>query len=232
MATIRTSTLSRGRLAQLTRAYPVLQGYATLPWLLVFLVPLLVDTGLVRGVWSWVVAIGSLFAADFLSRRIRRWYERSFGLVRPAGGKSWRPYFAYIGVLLLGFAVVPGLLTRFMGVPTAVFEGDVLSWPFVVFGAVVLGIGVVYRPYLPFNVIAGALLLSLALVPLGAWLGLPGSVHPFFNKAVRLSVLAVGLIGHAFTAHATLVRELRHIQRELGNPAAAEAGHGEDGVSG
>lgn len=229
MATTRTSTLSRGRLAQLTRAYPVLQGYATLPWLLVFLVPLLVDTGLVRGVWSWAVAIGSLFAADFLSRRVRRWYEHSFGLVRPAGGKSWRPYFAYIGVLLLGFAVVPGLLTRFMGVPTAVFEGDVLSWPFVVFGAVVLGIGVAYRPYLPFNVIAGALLLSLALVPLGAWLGLPGSVHPFFNKAVRLSVSAVGLIGHAFTAHATLVRELRHIQRELGNPAASEFGHGEGG---
>src|SRR5690554_3427842 len=51
MATTRTSTLSKGRLAQLTRAYPVLQGYATLPWLLVFLIPLLVDTGVVRGGW-------------------------------------------------------------------------------------------------------------------------------------------------------------------------------------
>ena len=52
------------------------------------------------------------------------------------------------------------------------FDGDVLSWPFVVLGSVLLGSGFMYRPYLPFNVIAGALLLSLALVPLGD----PGAV--------------------------------------------------------
>ena len=223
MATTRTSTLSKGRLAQLTRAYPVLQGYATLPWLLVFLIPLLVDTGVVRGGWAWLLAFGCILSADFLSRRIRRWYENYFGLVRPVGGKGWRPFLAYVGLLLLGFVLVPGLLVRYVGVSSAVFDGDALSWPFVVFGALLLGVGFAYRPYLPFNVIAGALLLSLALVPLGDWLGLPGGVHPF-NSAARLPMLALGLVGHAFTAHATLVRELRQIRLELGGPGGGAEG--------
>jgi hypothetical protein len=215
--------LSKGRLARLTRAYPVLQGYATLPWLLVFLIPLLVDTGVVRGGWSWLLVFGCLLAADILSRRIRRWYEGRFGLVRPVGGKGWGPFLSFIGLSLLGFVLIPGLLVRFMGVSTAVFDGDVLSWPFVVLGSVLLGSGFMYRPYLPFNVIAGALLLSLALVPLGDLLGLAGGVHPF-NSAARLPVLALGLICHAFTAHATLVRELHQIQLELGDPGAVGNG--------
>lgn len=231
MATIRTSTLTKGRLAQLTRAYPVLQGYATLPFLSVLLIPALTNSGIVRGVWSWLLAAGCILAADFGSRRVRRWYEGRFGLVRPAGGRNWRPFLTFVGLLLIGMVLVPGLLQRFAGVPSEVFDGQVFSWPYVVYGVLLLGVGFAYRPYLPFSAVFGALLAALSLVPLGAWLGLPDSVHPF-NTDTVLVVLAFGLVVHAFTAHATLVRELKQIQADLGNPAATGAGNGEEGVSG
>lgn len=221
MTTTRTSTVRRGRLARLTRAYPFLQGYAVLPWLLMAVLPLLLDTGIVRGGWSWLVAIGVTLLAAEGSRWIRRWYERTFGLVKPTGGSNWTPFLTYVGLMLAAFVVVPGLLTRFAGVPQVVFDGPVLSWPFAVFGLLLVGTALYAFPLLPFSLVYGALIAALALVPLGEWLGVAGAVHPF-STPFRLVVIALGLIGHAFTAHATLVRELRRVQEELGLPSTSE----------
>lgn len=221
MTTTRTSTVRKGRLARLTRAYPLLQGYAVLPWLLMAALPLLLDTGVVRGGGSWLLALGVSLLAIEGSRWVKRWYERTFGLVRPAGGSSWTPFLTYVGLMLAAFVVLPGLLTRFAGVPQAVFDGPLVAWPLAVFGGLLVGTSLHAFPLLPFNAIYGVLVAVLALVPLGEGLGLADSVHPF-NTHFRLVVVALGLIGHAFTAHAALVRELGRVRDELGLPGPAD----------
>lgn len=224
MTTRSASTVRKRDLAQLTRAYPYLQGYAALPFLLVVLATLLINGGVVTGAWSWLAAIGSVLVASHASNVIRRWYERNFGLVRPAGARGWQPFITYVGLMLLGLVIVPALLSSLARVPAEFFDGKVIAWPYAVLGILLVGQAFILRPYLSFNAVFGALLAALALVPLGEWLGLAGNVHPF-RGAAGLAFMTVGLIGYAFTTHATLVRELRRMQAELGAaPTALEAG--------
>lgn len=206
--------MRKGRLAGLTRAYPHLQGYAALPLLLVPLALTLVDGGRITGAWSWLTLLSSLLAASSASHRIRLWYERSFGLVQPAGGRGWRPFLTYFALLMVGNVLIPALLIRFAGAPSTLFGSDAYAWGYAVLGVLVSGHAFVLRPYLQFNAVFGVLMAALALVPLGQMLGLPEGVHPFHGVGM-LAFLAAGLVGYAFTAHATLVRELRRIRSEL-----------------
>lgn len=214
MTTSRTSAVRKGRLAGLTRAYPHLQGYAALPLLLIPLALMLIDGGRITGAWTWLIMLGSVLVASCASRLIRRWYEQSFGLVQPTGGRGWRLFLTYFALLMVGNVLVPALLIRFAGAPSTLFDSDAYAWGYAVLGVLVSGHAFVLRPYLQFNAVFGALMAALALVPLGQILGLPEGVHPFHGVGM-LAFLGAGLVGYAFTAHATLVRELRRIRSEL-----------------
>jgi hypothetical protein len=172
----------------------------------------LMDTGVV-GWWGLLLLGVSLPLAGLGHRAVGRWYERTYGLVRQRRGWSFKS-FAYSGLFLAGFLLLPPLLVRYAGVPDGVFGWrGILHWPLVWVGTSMVGAAFILRPYLPFLAIYGALVAALALLPLGEWFGSPVDRHLFYTMFAGRTLGVVFVLGYAFSAHAALVRELRAFQR-------------------
>jgi hypothetical protein len=220
MTAARASAPSRSRLARFTRIYPLLQGYALLPWLLPMVALLLMDTGVVRGGWTLLLFGVSLVLAWLEQRAVSRWYERTYGLVRQQGVKFGS--FAFLGMFLVGFWLLPPLLVRYAGVPDGLFSWrGVLHWPWLWVGVTLVGAAFALRPHLSFVAVFGALLATTASLPLGEWLGTSDGRHLFYGFAAGRTLGFALILGYAFSAHGALVRELRVIQGQLGAPAAS-----------
>lgn len=222
MAATRASAHSRSRLARFTRIYPLLQGYTLLPWLVPMVTLLLIDTGVVRGGWVLLLFAASLVLAVLGQRDVGRWYERTYGLVRQQGAKVRS--FAFFGLTLFGFALLPPLLVRYAGVPDGLFGWrGVLHWPWLWTGVVLVGTAFALRPHLSFVAVFGALVAAMASLPLGEWLGTPDGRHLFYGLAASRTLGFALVLGYAISAHGALVRELRMIQREFGTTDASSA---------
>ena len=213
MAATRASAHSRSRLARFTRIYPLLQGYTLLPWLVPMAALLLIDTGVVRGGWVLLLFAASLALAVLGQRDVGRWYERTYGLVRQQGAKARG--FAFFGLFLVGFSLLPPLLVRYAGVPDGLFGWrGVLHWPWLWVGVVLVGTAFAL---LSFVAVFGALVAAMASLPMGEWLGTPDGRHLFYGLAASRTLGFALILGYAISAHGALVHELQRIQHEIGS---------------
>lgn len=225
MAALRTSasTRSTSSLERFTKTYPWLRGYALLPWLLPMTITFVGETGVTWLGWvPWLLYGASLVGAFLACRAVLRWYDRKFGVAwqRRGEGSGLVPFLVFslvfANLVIVAFIyLLPPLLMNWFNAPEWLF-GPEYHWPWVLGSLVLLVMGFVGRPYFSFFAFLGGVLLVLAVLPLGEWVGVPEGRHLLRTSLGAQGLRILLLLSYAFASHASLVRGFHRIQERFG----------------